>query len=224
MLGVGIDGPLAREFLHVQHYRAAEAILSRGKLQKRGKPGQTSSPTGQQLHRHATELARLAIQEAVVAEATHSDAIHRLRIVEAFPNAFLLALLEESRIPRLNRDATDRFWEIAVEPSGGLDRLLQLLLPGRRVQPAPSLLLDHEERAALICALTALSVVAGTFVAVGDPACGDIVLPGTAVWGGLWLLGEIETNAQEIRRQNRGSPGHAEARVVNAPISAPTAP
>lgn len=228
MLGVGVDGPLARDLMHVQHYRAAEAILSRGKLQKRGKPGQTSSPTGQQLHLHATDLARLAIQEAVVAEAAHADAIHPLRIVEAFPNAFLLALLEESRIPRLNRDASDRFWPIAAEPFEGLDRVFQLLLPGRQVQPAPGLLTDHEERAALVCALTALSVVADTFVAVGDPVYGDIVLPGISVWGDSgsrsWLLAEVEANALKMRRQNPPTPGHANARVWRAGFSALAAP
>lgn len=38
LLGVAVDGPLTRGLRLVSHYRAAEAILSRGVLQKRGKP------------------------------------------------------------------------------------------------------------------------------------------------------------------------------------------
>lgn len=35
---VAIDGPLTRGLRHVPHYRAAEALLSRGVFQLRGKP------------------------------------------------------------------------------------------------------------------------------------------------------------------------------------------
>src|SRR5205814_1026630 len=47
LCAVGVDGPLTKGLRLVPHYRAAEALLSRGVFQKRGKPGQTSSPTGQ---------------------------------------------------------------------------------------------------------------------------------------------------------------------------------
>src|SRR5688572_22876277 len=50
--GSAIDGPLAHGLQLVNRYRSAEAILSRGELQRRGKPGQTNSPTGQLLHQH----------------------------------------------------------------------------------------------------------------------------------------------------------------------------
>jgi hypothetical protein len=56
LAAVALDGPLVHDLELVKHYRVAEAILSRGVLQKRGKPGQTSAPTGQQLHSHATSL------------------------------------------------------------------------------------------------------------------------------------------------------------------------
>ena len=58
LAGVALDGPLTRGLRLVRHYRAAEAILSRGPLQKRGKPGPTSAPMGQKLHEHATKLAK----------------------------------------------------------------------------------------------------------------------------------------------------------------------
>src|SRR3712207_6344820 len=40
VLAVAVDGPLAMGLTHVSHYRAAEALLSQGIMQKRGKPGQ----------------------------------------------------------------------------------------------------------------------------------------------------------------------------------------
>ena len=62
LAGVGIDGPLARDLKKVNdRYRSADALLSRGHFQRRGKPGPTNSPTGQDLHTHATKLAKLVI-------------------------------------------------------------------------------------------------------------------------------------------------------------------
>jgi hypothetical protein len=46
-LTVALDGPLTRGLKLVRHYRSADALLSQGVFQTRGKPGQTSSPTGQ---------------------------------------------------------------------------------------------------------------------------------------------------------------------------------
>jgi len=54
LAAVAIDGPLTRGLRIVPHYRVADALLSHGVFQKRGKPGQTSSPIGQKLHQHAT--------------------------------------------------------------------------------------------------------------------------------------------------------------------------
>jgi len=88
--GVALDGPLAKGLRLISHYRAAEAILSRGVLQKRGKPGQTSAPVGQKLHAHASELAALIVQQVRVDSATHCNPIARERVVEAFPNIYLV--------------------------------------------------------------------------------------------------------------------------------------
>src|SRR5438105_1458510 len=64
LAAMAIDGPLTRGLRIVSHYTAADALLSRGVFQKRGKQGQTSSPTGQKLHRHASQLATLVLDEA----------------------------------------------------------------------------------------------------------------------------------------------------------------
>lgn len=92
---VALDGPLTHGLQLVRHYRSAEAILSRGALQKRGKPGQTCSPLGQKLHEHATKLANLVLTFTTVAPATHYEPIHESRLLEAFPNMFLAAIVPE---------------------------------------------------------------------------------------------------------------------------------
>jgi hypothetical protein len=81
---VAVDGPLGPSLCALTEYRSAEALLSQGTMQKRGKPGQTSSPTGQLLHQHATALAGLALELCDVADAAHLEPIHPKRVVEPF--------------------------------------------------------------------------------------------------------------------------------------------
>jgi hypothetical protein len=196
LAAVAVDGPLAAGLRTVTRYRAAEALLSKGCLQKRGKPGQTSSPVGQKLHRHATELALMCRELADVALSTHYQAILPVRIVEAFPNLFLAALLNEDTIPALDRNASDRFWEVAVSGGGPMPRLIGALLPGRAFANDLKAITHHDHRAGLVCALTALSVLHGTHVAVGDATDGDIMLPPLFHWGAgpdltPWLRREL---------------------------------
>lgn len=221
---VALDGPLTRGLRSVPHYRAAEALLSRGVFQLRGKPGQTSSPTGQQLHHHATLLAELVLERAQaglfsIARASHIEAIHAAAIVEAFPNQFLGVLIHESNLPVLHRDASDRFWEV-LAASNGLTNLLMHLLPSRTLVAGFNQISDHDQRAAVVCALTGLSVVAGVAVGVGDPADGDIFLPPAALWGGAlagprpWAETALRENVAPLR-SDRSSPvpAHRQARA-----------
>lgn len=218
VLAVAVDGPLAPGLAHTTRYRAAEALLSRGRMQRRGKPGATSAPVGQQLHRHATALAQLALATVPVAAATHADPIHERRVVEAFPNAFLAALLDDHEFPPLRRDASDVFWELAVTRSGRLARLLETLLPDRTLDAPLSGITDHDERAGVVCALTALAVADGAFVEVGDSAEGSIVLPAVRYWGrdqagSPWLLGVLREAEATLRRPRAGRPAFAGARM-----------
>lgn len=64
LAAVAIDGPLVRGLRHVSHYRTAEASLSMGIFQKRGKPGPTNAPVGKKLHVNATQFATLILEEA----------------------------------------------------------------------------------------------------------------------------------------------------------------
>ncbi|MEO8340640.1 MAG: hypothetical protein ABI604_13140 [Nitrospirota bacterium] len=181
LLAVGVDGPLVPGLRRATHYRAAEALLSQGCLQKRGKPGQTSSPVGQPLHDHATQLALLSMELATVAPASHYQPIVTSCIVEAFPNLFLAALIPESKIPELRRDASDRYWELALPTA--LPDLCSRLLPQRTLVHDLSMIANHDERACIVCALTALSVATASHIAVGAESDGDIILPPLDIWG-----------------------------------------
>lgn len=224
LAAVAIDGPLTRGLRRVPHYRAAEALLSRGVFQKRGKPGQTSSPTGQKLHQHATQFAKLVLGEATkgqlsVARATHIEPIDEIAIVEAFPNQFLASLTDEDTLPVLHRDATDRYWE-QFAACDGLSKLLAALLQNRHFECRLADIYDHEERAAAVCALTGLAVATELAVGVGDPEDGDIFLPPAELWGAArtgtrpWVEVALRENVAGLRKSSRVQvANHLKARV-----------
>lgn len=77
--------------------------------------------------------------------------------------------------------------------AGILHKLADHCLPGRLLVQQPSTVTNHDDRAALVCALTALCVAAGDFLAVGD-VDGWIILPPRAFVQD-WAIGELEANA-----------------------------
>ncbi len=228
--GIGVDGPLFSSLRQVNCYRPAEAMLSRGEFRGRCHAGQTNSGNGQNLHRHATELANLVLQlqakdHLIIAGANHLDAIHHHRIVEAFPNAFLAFLLSLHEIPLgIPRDQrSDRYWAIAVQ-NRCLRVLIGLLAPARSVANDLANVRDHDHRAAFICALSAMCVAKNTYVAVGASGSGDIILPPHAVWGTdaagqrSWAEPTLRANVNSVRgdhRQNNPCPNFNQARVIS---------
>lgn len=221
LTAVAIDGPLTHGLKLVNRYRSAEAILSHGVLQRRGKPGPTNAPTGQKLHEHATNLAFMVLKQIDVADATHYHPIHAKRIVEAFPNMFLAALVRESLLPSLKRDASDKYWNVLVEKSNVLERLINRLLPNRSLENPLLSCRDHEHRASLVCSLTALSVATGEYVGVGDPMDGDIMLPSPVSWGASlsssgksWMASVLRDNIQSVRLNRRSYQNHDCARAA----------
>ena len=195
---VAIDGPLAPGFELVGRYRSAERLLSRGEIQRRiGKPGQSSSSNGKKLNEQANLAARImANTEACrIEEAAHSVRINRLAIVEAFPTAFLGVMIErpEETADR-PRAKSDRYYGHLTKEQH-LDRLLESLLPGRRLARNLSTITNHDDRAAMVCALTALCVAVGDFAAVGDSTDGWIVLPPKRKFA-AWAWKAVSRNAE----------------------------
>ena len=179
---VAIDGPLRPGLSVVATYRAPECMLSRGRFQRRGKPGPTNGGSGPRLHGAATELARLCLARLHVRAAGSHPRVCDTAIVEAFPNLFLGVLCPEAEYPDAAR--VRRRWTDALIPRvrGRLGELLAALLPGRRIA-GDLALRGHEAIAAWSCALTATCIAAGRFVAVGSEDDGFIVLPPLGFWG-----------------------------------------
>jgi hypothetical protein len=180
------DGPLKRGLGPIGHYRKAEKDLTVREIRTQiGKPGQSSSANGRDLNRAANACARSMIKVCSLEPARHVQAIHSLAIVEAFPTSFLGLLIDSPLTLAVRPPARSDAYYVYLADSGGLDRLLQHLLLGRTLHQAWRDFRNHDDRAAIVCALTALCVAARDYVAVGDHEDGWIMLPPPdclAVW------------------------------------------
>jgi hypothetical protein len=209
---VAVDGPLRPDLECLCRYRACDALLSRGVFQRRGKVAPTNCPSGFRLHQEAALLAELSLEHAV-APASHRPAIHARAVVEAFPNLCLGVMCDDDEQSPYPRPATRRRWTDTLYPClaarAKLEMLMRILLPGHRVDGSWSEVGHHEDRAALACAVTALGVAVGRYVAVGS-ADGWVVLPpaeawGRAVGGGAWAELALRENVATVARDVPGA-------------------
>ncbi len=183
LAAAAFDGPLRGDLAEIGLYRTAERLMTVGLARHIGKPGQCNSPNGRLLNRAANAYAGDVLAIAEVAPASHAAAIHDRAIAEAFPTSFLGCMLDRGfREPGRAR-SDSYFLRLAGDPRGcRLTALVRRLLPGRALGFAPGTIRDHDERAALVCAVTALCVAVRAYVAVGD-AQGRIILPPRATGG-----------------------------------------
>ena len=100
----------------------------------------------------------------------------RRATVEAFPTTFLGVMIECPAQLKRPKSRSDRYFAHLAEHHC-IDRFVQRLLGGRKCIHDPRDVKNHDDRAALIGALTALAVVAGEFTGVGDEEDGWIILP-----------------------------------------------
>jgi Protein of unknown function (DUF429) len=199
------DGPLRRGFDGIGRYRTAERMLTRRLARKIGKPGASSAPVGKVLNAHANACARTVLRHCDVALATHATRIDDRAVVEAFPSAFLGVMIDEpSALAARRHNRSDVFFVRGCERQG-FDLLIDHLLPGRQMAHIPDTLTDHDERAAFVCALTALCVARGDYTAVGDQD-GWVILPPYALLQ-PWAREDLEANADE--EAMRASPAAA---------------
>lgn len=212
---VALDGPLRRGFDQIEEYRLAELLLTRRFSNAGyGKPGQSSSPNGIMLNEHANQIANSVVAAKCVMQSTHTGAIHDLSIVEAFPTTFLAVMLDKGRRPS-SKAKSDIFYEWLLGPDAParhvpdenrVDGLIRRLLPGRTIETSTANVLDHEHRAAVVCALTAMCVAHQQYVAVGDPRNGYIILPPNSEASGAgmqpWAMSIIRANANEATDWN----------------------
>jgi hypothetical protein len=199
------DGPLARGLGEIGLHRIGDSILTRGIARHIGKPGQCNVPNGRRLTGATAAAAQALLAVAEVAPARHAAAIHARAIAEAFPTSFLGMLLDPGDTGRDGwRARSDLYYARATAGArdGRLGLLLRTLLPGRRVAPLLASVRDHDERSAVVCALTALCVARRRYLAVGDGTHGWHSLPPPAPRAGgagiqPWALAILRANAPE---------------------------
>lgn len=204
---VAIDGPLLRDMGYPK--RLCESVFSSGAFSRRCKPAFSHVPgmglrfrtAGEETAKH---LANLAHGHDITRAFPRVSAAKNL--VEAFPNAFLGVLVPDSRfkvMPRLRRGKKfDWLYDQCCD-----SRAFRSVVDGIGPENLPGVLItieanrDHEERAALVCLLTAATVAVGRYTAVGDDQGGYFFLPPLDLWQ-EWARHELETQRKRARAVN----------------------
>ena len=205
LLSVAIDGPLCRDFVPISAYRPAEMMLTRRLAKYIGKPGQSSAPVGRKLNAEANRCAELVLRTACVAAATHDENIAPECLVEAFPSSFLGVMLTTPKNPPRRRKSDIYFQEL--ESQGVLEKYLNKFFPGRSFQSTIKSVTNHDKRAALVRAFTAVAVAANDYCAVGGEYGWIILPPRRFIQSWAWNLlecnqstgcGELASSASEV--------------------------
>jgi hypothetical protein len=150
---------------------------------------------GKQLNLAANQCALAVKALCHVAPASHAVQIDDLALVEAFPTAFLgVMIADPTSLSSERSNRSDVFFQ-HLAGAGRLASLLEDLLPGRTSAEDWRAVTNHDDRAALVCALTSLCVAAGGYVAVGDQD-GWIVLPPVSAIQ-EWALRDLEANSRD---------------------------
>jgi predicted nuclease with RNAse H fold len=183
---IAIDAPIVPIAADPEQViRRCERLLSKGLFGKRCKPGFSHFGMGLKLRRAATTIA-----SEMPDYRRHSG----VRVVEAFPNAFLGVMLGDKtyaafeRIPRgkksdifFTQAFSDRAFDRLFECLGWDDVTLREQI---RAVARETTRISHEHRAALICMLTGACALSGQAVYVGDDVGGSICLPPLCLWAG----------------------------------------
>jgi len=201
---VAIDGPLVPKPRAVSDRRSCERVFVCAPFQRRCKPGESHvRGSGQALKRAASDTAgHLAGLTAHDGAATRFPRVIAGNIVEAFPNAFLGVLLPDEafdQVPKGRGKKFDALFEFVRARNVLVPLLDQLEWTDDKLRDALATNPDHDERAALICALTAVCVWRGRYTAVGDQEGGWFFLPPWSHWQ-PWAQRAIEKAKVEVWR------------------------
>ncbi len=189
------DGPIRRGFDIVGRYRTAERMLTRRLRPLIGKPGQSSAPVGRLLNSHANDCVRHLVSHSHVQPARHGVPIDANALVEAFPSSFLGMMIKEPALLLARRgDRSDTFFQHLIA-TGKLNSLFEHCIPRRQLAHDLRSVINHDDRAAIVCALSALCVAVGDFVAVGDNDGWIILPPRRFIQSEQWSL--LRINAHE---------------------------
>jgi hypothetical protein len=200
---LAIDAPVLPAGMLHYDVRSCEKAFVWGAFQRRCKPGESHVPgTGRALRRAGADTAH-SLEGMVCTEDTQRPfprIFGERNIVEAFPNAFLGVMIREAVFTR-SPGRGDKFDWLYEEWLGhhGADALRELVAWQR---PAfwhdVHSTLQHDERAALTCAMTAICVLQGRYVAVGEDRGGYFFLPPWQLWQ-PWARACLDANRRDSR-------------------------
>lgn len=171
----GLPGPTSR---------LVEQALASGGFARRCKAAFSHVPgTGRLLREHAGAAA-----DRLIAAAPHPTRCPTVRaahgIIEAFPNAYLGVCLPDgvyATQPPLRRGRkSDWLYDRWLAAEHAV--LFERIGAPAGLSDAMRITRDHDERAALVCLMTACGVLTGRFVALGEPVGGWITLPPLDCW------------------------------------------
>jgi hypothetical protein len=196
---VAVDGPILEDIGYPQ--RLCETVFSRGLFARRCKPGFSHvQGTGQKFrtatHETVEHLASLTHGRYI--GCTFPRVMKGKNIVEAFPNAFLGVLLADSyfkAMKKLKRGKKFDWLYHECRKAGVFRSLADSLGAGNLSADTIEKNEDHEERAALVCMLTAAAVSVAHYTAVGEEGGGYFFLPPLALWA-EWARHELELQRQ----------------------------
>jgi predicted nuclease with RNAse H fold len=190
---IAIDGPIVPTATSPEQViRRCERLLSKGPFGKRCKPGFSHFGTGLRLRQAATTIA-----SEMPRHRRHSG----VRVVEAFPNAFLGVMLDDKtyaafeRIPRgkksdifFTQASRDRIFDRLFECLGWDDDMLRKQIEAVARETTR---ISHEHRAAFVCVLTAACALSEQAAYIGDEVGGSICLPPLCLWAD-WAKAALE--------------------------------
>jgi len=202
---LAIDAPVLPAGMLDYGVRPCEKAFVWRTFRRRCKPGESHVPgTGQALRRAGCETAAQFGQQ--VSTQNIAVAFPRIQapynILEAFPNGFLGVCLPDAtynQMPVLRRNAKSD-WLMDQRVAGGISAAFQQFISwlGDGFWLALNENAQHDERAALVCVLTAACVFDGRYVAVGDDIGGYFFLPPWEIWSD-WAKDALRLNCQDRR-------------------------
>jgi len=196
---IAVDGPILKDIKYSQ--RLCETVFARGSFGRRCKPAFSHVPGTGRMFRTATKetAGRLAsLTHGQNMDCAFPRVIEEKNIVEAFPNAFLGVLLPDSFfqvMPKLKRGKKFDWLYDQCQKAEVFRSVLDLVgegsLPIAKIEENR----DHEERAALICLLTAAGVAVGRYTAIGENGGGYFFLPPFTLWA-VWARHELQVQRE----------------------------
>jgi hypothetical protein len=184
--------------------RACERLFTLGRFQRRFKPGLSHVPgTGRAFRQAGQESARQLSEITSGRDlfAQFPRVWGTSNLIEAFPNAFMGVLLPGGcfdRMPKLRRGQKFEWLYDECLKRKTLNSVIDVIGGA-----TPSVLhhiktnQNHDQKAALICLLTAVALAAGRYTAVGNPKGGYFFLPPWEVWA-PWARQELVTQRQRV--------------------------